>query len=371
MGFFDSKRSKSALAKDRKYFNSSEKHEVAYAKTFKRKKKTYSKFDGGGGVDSDIQWTARVQNPETGKIVFFTDNLFASTEEEALDKAGSVTDWKNPEWKGFVLHDVKPSNPSELMKKGGGVDSKYIKHREMRFTSDKHKNAVVNYLFNHDGDETLLYYGVNESLLEDRSKNKEKIKSILNKGLSDSDVNMIYEDYIAKSSEFKYKSGGLFGKKTKISKNKKHITMAKNAKGKKLLKAHKPTQKDKDTKAKPTGYRWKTTQLKKKKDGTESAMAKKLHFKRPTKDEIEKYKKHSDGTYDNETKQIYHERRADRTHSDDNLKKKYEGGGDVAVEVSISELKEMLGREPKYPSDFVNGKKYVKCFLRPYYKMVD
>jgi hypothetical protein len=48
---FGTGRSKSALAKDRKYFNASEKHEVNYATTFKRKKKTYDTFDNGGDVD--------------------------------------------------------------------------------------------------------------------------------------------------------------------------------------------------------------------------------------------------------------------------------------------------------------------------------
>ena len=42
MGLFDfNKRSKSAINKDRKYFNASEKHEISYAKYKKRKKKTY------------------------------------------------------------------------------------------------------------------------------------------------------------------------------------------------------------------------------------------------------------------------------------------------------------------------------------------
>ncbi|MBK7363002.1 MAG: hypothetical protein IPJ01_11960 [Micavibrio sp.] len=120
MGLFDSKRSKSALAKDRKYFNASEKHEVDYATTFKRKKKTYDTFDNGGGVD-EIQWTARAENTQTGEVVWFTDNIDAKTKQEAWDKAGSAIDWKNPEWRGFVLYDVKPNNPSELMKNGGGL----------------------------------------------------------------------------------------------------------------------------------------------------------------------------------------------------------------------------------------------------------
>lgn len=141
---------------------------------------------------------------------------------------------------------------------------------------------------------------------------------------------------------------------------------------KRLLKANKPSERDKDIKAKPTGYRWKTSHLKKKKDGTEGKLARKLHFKRPTVDEIEKYKKHPDGTYSDDKKQIYHERRKDRKHSDDNIKKKFDDGGNVEiVEVSVEEMTNMLGREPKYPCDFINGKKYVKCFLRPYYKCVD
>ena len=174
----------------------------------------------------------------------------------------------------------------------------------------------------------------------------------------------------------KYLGDGVYDEKRKDKSDKKPSKKFKSGggvstKGKKLLKAHKPSEKDKETKAKPTGYRWKTTHLKKK-DGTESALAKKLHFKRPTVSEIEKYKKDADGNYSDDKKQIYHERRADRTHSDDNLKKKYNEGGDVVVvEMSVDEMKEILGREPKYPCDFVNGKKYTKCFLRPFYKCVD
>ena len=51
MGLFDSKRSKSAINKDRKYFNANEPHEVSYAKSNKRRKKTYDTFDNGGGVE--------------------------------------------------------------------------------------------------------------------------------------------------------------------------------------------------------------------------------------------------------------------------------------------------------------------------------
>ena len=139
---------------------------------------------------------------------------------------------------------------------------------------------------------------------------------------------------------------------------------------KKEKKPAKPTTKDKEVKAKPTGYRFKTDQLKKK-DGSLTEKGKKLYFKRPTKKEVEKYKKDEDGNYANETKQVYHEKRADRKHSDDNLKKKYEDGGTAVVEMSIEDMKNALGREPKYPYDFINGKKYVKCFLRPFYKLED
>jgi hypoxanthine phosphoribosyltransferase len=97
-----------------------------------------------------------------------------------------------------------------------------------------------------------------------------------------------------------------------------------------------------------------------------------LYFKRPKKEDVEKFKKNADGSFPDETKQIYHEKRQDRKHSDDNLKKKYEEGGEtpavVVVEMSVEDMRTALGREPKYPYDFISGKKYVKCFLRPYYK---
>lgn len=132
----------------------------------------------------------------------------------------------------------------------------------------------------------------------------------------------------------------------------------------------KPSEKDKEIKAKPTGYRFKTKDVDAltKQDGSLNKRGKKLRYKRPTKMEVENYKKNPDGSYPNATKQVYHEKRADRKHSDDNLKRRYDDGGGV-VEMSIEEMRTALGREPKYPYDFIQGKKYVKCFLRPYYKL--
>jgi hypothetical protein len=130
------------------------------------------------------------------------------------------------------------------------------------------------------------------------------------------------------------------------------------------------SEKDKSVKAKPTGYRFKTDHLKKK-DGTLTKKGKKLYFKRPTKKEVEMYGKEADGSYPSESKQIYHETRKTKDHSDDNLKKKYEDGGAAVIEMSIEDMKNSLGRDPKYPYDFIAGKKYVKCFLRPYYRLED
>lgn len=127
--------------------------------------------------------------------------------------------------------------------------------------------------------------------------------------------------------------------------------------------------KDKKLKAKATGYRFKTDGIDAltKKDGTLNKKGQKLRFKRPTKSEIEKYKKDSDGNYPDDVKQIYHESRDDKKHSDDNLKEKFEHGGEVVL--SMEDMRTALGREPKYPYDFINGKKYNKCFLKPYYKL--
>jgi len=99
----------------------------------------------------------------------------------------------------------------------------------------------------------------------------------------------------------------------------------------KLLKAQKPTSLDKDRKAKRTGYRFKTKDVPTlhKNDGDLNAKGKKLYFKKPTQEEIEKYKKRPDGSYPDKTKEIYHERRADRKHSDDNLRNKYGKGGKI------------------------------------------
>ena len=219
----------------------------------------------------------------------------------------------------------------------------------------------------------------------------------------------------------------------------------------------KASELDKDRKAKPTGLRFKTKDVKAlhKKDGDLNKKGKDLYFKRPekvlTKEEIAKYKRKPDGSFESETKQIYLERRDNRKHSDDNLKKKFkkggkvkqgdaqsttytkkkdkdvkakpvgkrftdklakklhkspnatptnkdvekhlgagvydekridksdksltkkfEGGGETKpVEISMDEMTVALGREPKYPTDYIDGKKYEKCFLRPFYRYVD
>lgn len=219
----------------------------------------------------------------------------------------------------------------------------------------------------------------------------------------------------------------------------------------------KASELDKDRKAKPTGYRFKTKGVKAlhKKDGDLNKKGKALYFKRPekvlTEEEIAKYKRKPDGSYESDVKQLYHERRDNRKHSDDNLKKKFKKGGKVkqgdaqsttytkkkdkqekakpvgkrftdklakklhkspnatptnkevdkylgagvydekrkdksdvslakkfdgggeakVVEISIDEMKVALNREPKYPYDFIDGKKYEKCFLRPFYRCVE
>lgn len=222
---------------------------------------------------------------------------------------------------------------------------------------------------------------------------------------------------------------------------------------KKLLKPKKSTDADKAIKAKRTGYRFKTEGNPKlhKKDGDLNAKGKELYYKKPTAKEVEEFKRDKDGNFADDVKQIYHERRADRKHSDDNLVKKFKTGGGVKqnaaqsesytpkkdkkekakpvgkrftnelaeelgksknatptkkeveeylgngvydekrkdksdvsltkkyenggetkeIEMSVEEMKVILGREPKYPNDFINGKKYQKCFLRPYYKLID
>jgi hypothetical protein len=102
-------------------------------------------------------------------------------------------------------------------------------------------------------------------------------------------------------------------------------------------------------KAKPVGKRY-TDKLAKKLGKSPNAD--------PTQKDINKYL----------GKGVYDEKRKDK--SDISLSKKFEDGG-ATVEISVEEMKSTLGREPRYPSDFINGKKYVKCFLRPYYRLDD
>jgi hypothetical protein len=102
-------------------------------------------------------------------------------------------------------------------------------------------------------------------------------------------------------------------------------------------------------KAKPVGKRY-TDKLAKKLGKSPNA--------EPTQKDINKYL----------GKGVYDEKRKDK--SDISLSKKFEDGG-ATVEISVEEMKSTLGREPRYPSDFINGKKYVKCFLRPYYRLDD
>jgi hypothetical protein len=109
---------------------------------------------------------------------------------------------------------------------------------------------------------------------------------------------------------------------------------------------------DKLEKAKPVGMRY-TDKLAKK-------LGKRVR-EEPTKKDVEKYL----------GKGVYDEKRKDK--SDASISNKFEEGGETEknIELSVDEMKASLGREPKYPYDFIAGKKYVKCFLRPYYKLVD
>lgn len=109
---------------------------------------------------------------------------------------------------------------------------------------------------------------------------------------------------------------------------------------------------DKLEKAKPVGMRY-TDKLAKK-------LGKRVR-EEPTKKDVEKYL----------GKGVYDEKRKDK--SDISISNKFEEGGETEpnIELSLDEMKASLGREPKYPYDFIKGKKYVKCFLRPYYKLVD
>lgn len=71
MGLFDfGKRPKSALNRDRKYFNSSEEHERKYAKSFKRRKKKYSRYDGGGEIPDEYLNKADVLIENDDSIIY-------------------------------------------------------------------------------------------------------------------------------------------------------------------------------------------------------------------------------------------------------------------------------------------------------------
>lgn len=138
--------------------------------------------------------------------------------------------------------------------------------------------------------------------------------------------------------------------------------------GKKKSKIAKPTDEDLARKAKVTGFRFKTDQLKKK-NGELSELGKKLKYKRPTAAEVDKYKR-VDGEYPNKKLQVYDERRNDRKHSDDNLRKKFEEGGqagEVPSQYTVCELETMFGRSLNYPNEFINGVKYTKRFMHDIY----
>lgn len=123
---------------------------------------------------------------------------------------------------------------------------------------------------------------------------------------------------------------------------------------KKLKKIEKPIQK-KDVKAKPIANTFKVN----------SKLEKKVTLNKKGKDEDK---------VNPDVKKIYNEKKAEHKNNDN--KKKFEEGGNAEViienpivELSIEEMKAALGREPNYPYDFIEGKKYIKCFLRPFYAL--
>jgi len=153
----------------------------------------------------------------------------------------------------------------------------------------------------------------------------------------------------------KYLGNGVYDEKRKDKSDKKP---SKKFAGGGKIKQNKPqsdaytVKSDKADKAKPVGKRY-TDKLAKKLG--------KRPYATPTKKDIDKFL----------GKGVYDEKRKDK--SDKKPSKKFEHGGDTAyVEISVEEMKNMLGREKlNYPHEFIDGVKYCKCFLRPFYYKVN
>ena len=108
-GLFGTSRSKSALAKDRKYFNKNEEHEVQYAKTFKRRKKTYDKYEIGGGVGKALH--LQMSN---------LDKLSAEQSAKIFENYNKVVEIKKQDNGLYSIYTSSISGDKEYSN-GGGV----------------------------------------------------------------------------------------------------------------------------------------------------------------------------------------------------------------------------------------------------------
>ena len=301
-----------------------------YRKNHSDKNRT-KRLESGGGV-GEAKWLVVLEDKNGFEI---DEIVFAKTEDEAYHKAELLH--KGSKAVGINMLTDKNGKEIKYSKGGSITDDKRDFYTSVNLDSDSEADEYV--------DELTELLGRNPITEITKSGNT----YIFHASFTDEELEEFdfESDWMPKYS----KGGGVKKKKSKIAK---------------------PSMEDLARKAKRTGYRFKTDHLKKK-NGELNELGKSLRYKKPTADEIAKYKM-QDGEYPNKKIQVYNEKRNDRKHSDDNLKKKFEEGGQadgLPEMISITEFTEKLGREPHYPNDFMNGVKYTKCFLKPFYKKAE
>lgn len=142
-----------------------------------------STYDGGGKIKGKKNKFVITSSNEPYEI--FIGNSIGGHKIQWVEK------WRKP----IIFSTEAEANEFNKKINMNGKVVKAFSGGSMENGGEAKRKSVVDYIFENSGDDTLLYYSVDEPLLKNRDKNKNKIKSVLRKKISDYDVNRFHKDY--------------------------------------------------------------------------------------------------------------------------------------------------------------------------------
>lgn len=315
MGLFDfGKRPKSALNRDRKYFNSSEEHERKYAKSFKRRKKKYSRYDGGGEIPDEYLNKADVLIENDDSIIY-----------DIAGEYGQIVDnVKHMRWFREEVAQRVMEGDGVKYAKGGGTSYKPYGKTKGRFTLT----------YNVGGEKQTEVW----DSLEEATDNARRYSSVK---LGYSDVR-VFDD---SGKEYLFSSGGGIGDKEK----------------KQWVKSYLENTNEDD-------LRFILADIWGDSDYLDVMSKEKMisDIMKNDNNEIEyiyiNYKGYSKGG-GVELRDNFDYGGSSMT--DENVVRENLYNGEIHCDI----LTEIIGCKPQYPNQIVGSIKLEKCFLRPYYRI--